>query len=107
MSALAPAATLARGTRRRLTAAEPFLVPVAALLVAVTLLDAGLRLLAVVGLPVLVIGAVAHRLPRSLGAAVALLLGVLALGGGLITRIDLLVAAGCSISWRVSSRAGG
>ena len=94
MSALAPAATLARGTRRRLTAAEPFLVPVAALLVAVTLLDAGLRLLAVVGLPVLVIGAVAHRLPRSLGAAVALLLGVLALGGGLITRIDLLVAAG-------------
>ena len=94
MSALAPAATLARRTRRRLTAAAPFLVPVAALLVAVTLLDAGLRLLAVVGLPVLVIGAVAHRLPRSLGAAVALLLGVLALGGGLITRIDLLVAAG-------------
>ena len=94
MSALVPAATLARGTRRRLTAAEPFLVPVAALLVAVALLDAGLRLLAVVGLPVLVIGAVAHRLPRSLGAAVALLLGVLTLGGGLITRIDLLVAAG-------------
>jgi predicted alpha/beta hydrolase len=61
---------------------------------AVTLLGAGLRLLAVVGLPVLVLGAVAHRLPRSLGAAVALLLGVLALAGGLIARSDLLVGAG-------------
>jgi hypothetical protein len=43
---------------------------------------------------VLVLGAVAHRLPRSLAAAVALLLGVLALAGGLIARSDLLVAAG-------------
>jgi hypothetical protein len=84
ISALAPAATLVRGTGRRVATAEPFLLPVAALLVAVTLLDAGLRLLALVGLPVLVIGAVAHRLPRSLGAAVALLLGVVTLSSGLI-----------------------
>jgi hypothetical protein len=94
MSALAPAATRARGTGRRLTAAEPFLIPVAAFLVAVTLFGAGLRVLAVVTLPVLVIGAVVHRLPRSLGAAVAFLLGVLTLGGGLIARTHLLVAAG-------------
>jgi hypothetical protein len=72
MSALAPATTLARGARCRLAAAEPFLVPSAALLVAVTLFGAGagLRLLAVVGLPVLVLGAIAHRLPRSVGAAI-------------------------------------
>ncbi len=79
---------------RRIGAARSFLVPLASVLVAAALLDAGPRLLLVVALPVLVMGALAHRLPRSADAALASLLGVLALGAGLISRTDLLVVAG-------------
>ena len=69
-------------------------MPLASALVAASLLGAGPRLLLVVALPVLVLGALAHRLPRSADAALASLLGVLALGAGLISRTDLLVVAG-------------
>jgi len=78
----------------RFAAVQPFLVPVAALLTAVTVFAAGSRPAVVVALPILVIAAVAHRLPRSIAAAAAVLLGVLSLGAGLISRADLLVVAG-------------
>ena len=75
-------------------ALQPFLIPLGSLLVALTLLGAGLRPLLVAALPALVIGALAHRLPRSVAVALALLVGVLALGAGLIVGADLLLAAG-------------
>jgi pimeloyl-ACP methyl ester carboxylesterase len=77
-----------------LSAARAFLVPLAALLVAAVLADAGPRLLLVVALPVLVAAALGSRLPRSVDASLAVLLGVLALGAGLISRTGLLVVAG-------------
>ena len=52
------------------------------------------RLLIVVALPALAIGAISHRLSRPSAAGVALLLGVLALGAGLIARSNLLIVAG-------------
>ena len=55
---------------------------------------AGPRLLIVVAVPALAIGAIGHRLPRPSAAGVALLLGVLALGAGLIARDNLLIVAG-------------
>ena len=73
---------------------QPALVPLASLLLALTVLGAGWRLLLAVALPALLIGALAHRLPRWAAATVGLLLGVLALGAGLIARADLLVVAG-------------
>jgi len=78
----------------RAAALEPFLVPLASLLVAITVFGAGHRLLIVVALPALAVGAISHRLPRPTAAAVALLLGVLALGAGLIARSNLLIFAG-------------
>jgi uncharacterized protein len=102
-------ATVAPSTCSRLSAGKPFLVPCASFLVALTLLGAGVRLLLVVALPVLVLGAVAHRLPRGGVAAFALFLGVLSLGSGLITRAGLLLAAavlyllaGFSYGWGVN-----
>jgi len=78
----------------RATALEPFLVPLASLLVAITVFGAGPRLLILVALPALAAGAISHRLSRPSAAAIALLLGVLALGAGLIARNNLLIAAG-------------
>ena len=75
-------------------ALQPFLVPVASLLVALSVLGVGSRLLIVVALPALVIGASFHRLPRPAAAAVALLLALPSLGAGLIARADLLLVAG-------------
>jgi hypothetical protein len=89
-----PASAQARLPWRRLSAARAFLVPLAALLVTAVLADAGPRLLLVVALPVLVTAALGSRLPRSVDASLALVLGVLALGAGLISRTDLLVVAG-------------
>ena len=83
--------------RRRLTRARalaPFLVPLASLLVVITMLGARPRLLLVVALPALLIGAISLRIRRAPAAAVALLLGVLAVGAGLIARNSLLIAAG-------------
>ena len=94
MATLAPATTRSPRSWARAIALQPLLVPLASLLVAVAVLGAGARLLIVVALPALAIGAVAHRLPRPARAAVALLLGVLALGAGLISRSDSLVVAG-------------
>ncbi len=109
MTTLAPATTRSRGNWTRAAALQPLLVPLASLLLALTLLGTGWRLLLVIALPVLVTGAFAHRLPRSAGAALALLLGTLALGAGLIARIDLLLAAavlyllaGLSQGWGVN-----
>ncbi len=82
------------GSWTRAAALEPFLVPLASLLVAITVFGAGHRLLIVVALPALAVGAISHRLPRPTAAAVALLLGVLALGAGLIARSNLLIFAG-------------
>jgi uncharacterized protein len=48
----------------------------------------------VVALPALAIGAISHRLSRPSAAGVALLLGALALGAGLIARSNLLIIAG-------------
>jgi hypothetical protein len=75
-------------------AARRLLVPLAPLLVAVAPLGAATRLSVFVALPVLVLGVGVHRLPRSVAAAVALLLGVLALAGGPIARTELLVVSG-------------
>jgi len=94
MATLAPATTRSPRSWARAIALQPLLVPLASLLIAVAVLGAGARLLIVVALPALAIGAVAHRLPRPARAAVALLLGVLALGAGLISRTDSLVVAG-------------
>ena len=94
MATLAPATELRRGNWARVVALQPLLVPLASLLVALTLLGAGARLLIVVALPALAIGAISHRLSRPSAAAVALLLGVLALGAGLIARSNLLIVAG-------------
>ena len=76
---------------------------------ALTMLWAGARLLLVVALPALGIGAISHRLSRLSAAGVALLLGVLALGAGLIARSNLLIVAGVlyllagiSSSWGVN-----
>jgi hypothetical protein len=109
VSTPAPTTTVARSTWSRLSAAKPFLVPCASLLVALTLLGAGVRLLLVVALPVLVLGAVAQRLPRGGVAALAFFLGVLSLGSGLIARVGLLLAAavlyllaGFSYGWGVN-----
>jgi hypothetical protein len=78
----------------RATALEPFLVPLASLLVAITVLGAGPRVMLLVALPALAAGAISHRLSRPSAAVIALLLGVLALGAGLIARNNLLIAAG-------------
>jgi uncharacterized protein len=94
MATLAPATDIDRGKWARLTSLQPFLVPLASILVAIALSGAGARLLIVVALPAVAIGAIHHRLPRPSAAAVALLLGVLALGAGLIARSNGLVAAG-------------
>src|SRR5437763_1174406 len=94
VSTLASATTPSRRSLTRATALEPFLVPLASLLVAITVFGAGPRLLVLVGLPALAAGAISHRLSRPSAAAVALLLGVLALGAGLIARSNLLIAAG-------------
>ena len=94
MATLAPAAELRRGNWARVVALQPLLFPLASLLVALTLLGAGPRLLIVVALPALAIGAISHRLSRPSAAGVALLLGVLALGAGLIARSNLLIVAG-------------
>ena len=94
MATIASAAELRRGNRARVVALQPVLVPLASLLVALTLLGAGARLLLVVALPALAIGAISHRFSRPSAAAVALLLGVLALGAGLIARSNLLIVAG-------------
>ena len=94
MATLAPATELRRGNWARVVALQPLLVPLASLLVALTLLGAGARLLLVVALPALAIGAISHRLSRPSAAGVALLLGVLALGAGLIARSNLLIVAG-------------
>ena len=94
MSTLAPVTQLRRGSWARVVALESLLVPLASLLAALTLLGAGARLLIVVALPALAIAAIHHRLPRPSAAAVALLLGVLALGAGMIARSNLLILAG-------------
>ena len=94
MATTASAAEFRRGNRARVGAVQPLLVPLASLLVAITVFGAGPRLLLVVALPALAIGAISHRLPRPAAAAVALLLGVLALGAGLIARTELVIVAG-------------
>ena len=92
MTTLAHASTRSRIARA--SALSPFLVPVASLLVALTVLGAGTRILITVALPALVIAAMAPRLPRGVTAFIALLLGVLAAAAGLIARKDLLLVAG-------------
>jgi hypothetical protein len=94
MATVAPAAGLRRGNWARVVALQPVLFPLASLLVALTLLGTGPRLLIVVALPALAIGAISHRLSRPSAAGIALLLGVLALGAGLIARTNLLIVAG-------------
>src|SRR5207248_5116247 len=92
MTTLAHASTHSRIARA--SALSAFLVPVASLLVALTVLGAGARILITVALPALVIAAMAPRLPRGVTAFIALLLGVLAAAAGLIARKDLLLVAG-------------
>ncbi len=94
MATFSSAATAGRRNWARVPAVQRFLPPLASLLVALSVLGAGARLLIAVALPALLIGASFHRLPRPAAAAVALLLGVLSLGTGLIARADLLLAAG-------------
>ena len=91
---MAPITELRRRSWARVVALQPLLVPLASLLVALSMLGAGVRLLLVVALPALAIGAISHRLSRPSAAGVALLLGVLAVGAGLIARSDLLIVAG-------------
>ena len=107
MSSLSyPASPPARIPWRRLSAIRPFLVPVAALLVVAVLADAGPRLLLVVALPVLATAALANRLPRSVDASLAFLLGVLALGAGLISGPICSSSRACSTFSPASHAAG-
>ena len=94
VSTLTSAMTPSRRGLTRAAAFTPLLSPFASLLVAITVLGSGPRLLLTVAVPALTIGAISHRLPRSVAAAVALLLGVLALGASLIARDNLLMVAG-------------
>ena len=94
MATIAPATEHRRGKWARIVALQPLAVPLASLIVALTVLGAGVRLLIVVALPVLLIGAIAHRIPRPATAALTFTLGVAALGAGLIARNNLLIVAG-------------
>ena len=91
---MAPVTQLRRRNWARIVALQPLLIPLASLLVALSMRGAGARLLLVVALPALALGAISHRLSRPSAAGVALLLGVLAVGAGLIARSDLLIVAG-------------
>ena len=102
MATLASSARPRRGNWGRVVGLQPVLFPLASVLVALTLVGAGPRLLIVVALPALAIGAISHLLSRPSAAGVALLLGVLALGAGLIARGNLL--AGAVHAARLSSR---
>src|SRR5215211_3104241 len=67
--------------------------PAASLLVAASVVGAGLRVALVVALPVLLLGALAHRVPRGPRALVLFLLAALALGAGVIVQGPLLLVA--------------
>jgi predicted alpha/beta hydrolase len=94
MATRAPATELRRDNWTRAVSLQGVLFPLASLLVALSLVGAGPRLLIIVALPALAIGAISHRLSRPSTSGVALLLGVLALSAGLIARSNLLFAAG-------------
>ncbi len=94
MTTLAPAKTAGRRVWTRLPVLQRFLVPLASLLVALTVLGAGSRLVIAVALPALVIGASFHSAAsrgRDRRCAAARCSQPRA---GLIARADLLLAAG-------------
>jgi uncharacterized protein len=68
-------------------------IPVATATALLSLYGAGLRVVALLGLPLLAAAFGARPLPRGPRAALSTLTGVLGLGGGLIARNPLLVAA--------------
>src|SRR6476469_6868336 len=87
----------------------PAVVPAGALLGLAALHGAGLRVLVVVGVPLLAVGGFSRLLPRGPRAAVLTLAAVLLVGGGLIARSPLsvvggvlLLAAGVATAWGVN-----
>jgi hypothetical protein len=87
----------------------PAVVPAGALLGLLALHDTGLRVLVVVGVPLLAVGGFARFLPRGPRAAVLGFSAVLLVGGGLIARSPLslaggalLLAAGAATGWGVN-----
>ena len=94
MATFASAATSGPRKWARMPAVQRFIPLLASLLLALSVFGAGPRPLIAIALPAVLIGASFQRLPRPAAAAVALLLGVLSLGAGLIVRADLLLAAG-------------
>jgi hypothetical protein len=84
-------------------------VPAGALLGLAALHGAGLRVLVVVGIPLLAVGACSRFLPRGPRAAVLTFAALLLVGGGLIARSPLslaggvlLLAAGVATAWGVN-----
>jgi len=87
----------------------PAVVPAGALLGLAALHGTGLRVLVVVGVPLLAVGGFSRLLPRGPRAAVLTLAAVLLVGGGLIARSPLsvvggvlLLAAGVATAWGVN-----
>jgi uncharacterized protein len=86
-----------------------WLIPLGSLLILAGMHSAGTRILLVVGLPILLFGALAHRLPRSISAALAAVAGVVSLLGSfpahnrlIAAAALLLVAGGFQRAWGIN-----
>jgi hypothetical protein len=107
------ATTARQSLRLPATSLSPGVVPLGALLGLAALHGAGLRVLVVVGLPLLALGGFGRLLPRGPRAALSVFAGVLLAGGGLIARSPLslaggalLLAAGIGSAWGVNRHRG-
>ena len=102
-------ASAVRPLRLSAVSLVPAVVPAGALLGLAALHGSGLRVLVVVGTPLLVLGGFSRFLPRGPRAAVLTFAAVLLVGGGLIARSPLslgggalLLAAGVATGWGVN-----
>jgi|KBSMisStandDraft_5_1062788.scaffolds.fasta_scaffold329579_2 hypothetical protein len=103
------ASAVRRPLRLSVASLTPTVVPAGALLGLAALHGAGLRVLVVVGIPLLAVGACSRFLPRGPRAAVLTFAALLLVGGGLIARSPLslaggvlLLAAGVATAWGVN-----
>ena len=103
------ASAVRRPLRLSVASLTPAVVPAGALLGLAALHGAGLRVLVVVGIPLLAVGGFSRFLPRGPRAAVLTFAALLLVGGGLIARSPLslaggvlLLAAGVATAWGVN-----
>jgi hypothetical protein len=103
------ASAVRRPLRVSAASLAPAVVPAGALLGLAALHGTGLRVLVVVGLPLLAVGGFSRSLPRGPRAAVLTFAAVLLVGGGLIARSPLslaggllLLATGAATAWGVN-----